>query len=297
MTREGPPPLFRRLLSARLGGGHVARSVIGDLDEEFADRARSDSAAARRWYRREAIAVALRAGSITERHRGDSMIRLFLTDVRMAVRTLLKQPRFASVAALTIALGVGAVTVIFSVVNAVLIQPLPYPNADRLVNIWSNAPGLGYDEFPLSPDLFLFFQKHQTGFEELALRQRRRVNLTHDEEPHVIESALVTASYFSTVGAGVTRGRSFTAEEDSPKGARVAVISHRLWRSTFGADPGVLARVIRVDGEPTQIVGVAPEWLDRRDTPDMWLPARFNPENPPTGTFGWNAVGRLKPGV
>jgi putative ABC transport system permease protein len=297
VTRQGPPPLFRRLLSARLGGGHVARSVIGDLDEEFADRARTNPVAARRWYRREAMAVALRAGSITERHRGDSMIRLFLTDIRMAVRTLLKQPRFASVAGLTVALGVGAVTVIFSVVNAVLIQPLPYPNADRLVNIWSNAPGLGYDEFPLSPDLFLFFQKHQTGFEEMALRQRRRVNLTHDEEPNVVESALVTASYFSTVGARFTRGRPFTAEEDSPKGGRVAVISHRLWRSTFGADPDVLTRVVRVDGEPTQIIGIAPDWLDRRDTPDMWLPARFNPENPPAGNFGWNAVGRLKPGV
>ena len=225
------------------------------------------------------------------------MMRLFLTDLRMAVRTLLKQPRFASVVALTVALGVGAVTVIFSVVNAVLIQPLPYPNADRLVNIWSNSPGLGYDQFPLSPDLFLFFQKHQTGFEEMALRQRRRVNLTRDEEPNVVESALITASYFSTVGARFIRGRSFTAEEDSPKGTRVAVISHRLWRSTFGADPDVLTRVVRVDGEPTQIVGVAPDWLDRRDTPDMWLPARFNPENPPAGSFGWNAVGRLKPGV
>jgi putative ABC transport system permease protein len=294
---EDPPPLFRRLLSARLGGGHVARSVIGDLDEEFADRARTDPVAARRWYRREAIAVAFRAGSITGRTRGDSMIRQFLTDVRMAVRTLVKQPRFATVAALTVALGVGAVTVIFSVVNAVLIQPLRYPNADRLVNIWSTAPGLGYDQFPLSPDLFLFFRKHQTVFEDMALRQRGRVNLMHAEEPNVVESALVTASYFSTSGATFTRGRPFTAEEDSPKGERVAVISHRLWRSTFGSDPGLLARTVRVDGEPTRIIGVAPDWLDRTRTPDMWLPARFNADNPPTGSFGWNAVARLKPGV
>ena len=113
------------------------------------------------------------------------MIRQFLTDLQMAVRTLIKQPRFTIVAALTVALGVGAVTVIFSVVNSVLIQPLPYPNAARLVNIWSTAPGLDYDQFPLSPDLFLFFEKHQTGFEEMALRQRGRVNMTHGEEPSV----------------------------------------------------------------------------------------------------------------
>ncbi len=217
--------------------------------------------------------------------------------MRMAVRTLLKQPRFAAVASLTVALGVGAVTVIFSVVNAVLIQPLPYPNASRLVNIWSTSPGLGYDQFPLSPDLFLFFQKHQTVFEDMALRQRGRVNLLSGKEPHVVESALVTAPYFSTVSATFALGRPFTAEEDTHTAPRVAVISDRLWRGTFGADSGVLAQAVRVDGEPTQIVGVAPAWMDRRDTPDMWLPARFNPDRPPTGNFGWNGIGRLKPGV
>ncbi len=217
--------------------------------------------------------------------------------MRMAVRTLLKQPRFAAVASLTVGLGVGAVTVIFSVVNAVLIQPLPYPNASRLVNIWSTSPGLGYDQFPLSPDLFLFYQKHQTVFEEMALRQRGRVNLLSGKEPHVVESALVTAPYFSTVSATFALGRPFTAEEDTHTAPRVAVISDRLWRGTFGADSGVLAQAVRVDGEPTQIVGVAPAWMDRRGTPDMWLPARFNPDRPPTGNFGWNGIGRLKPGV
>ncbi len=225
------------------------------------------------------------------------MIQQFLSDVRMAVRTLLKQPRFSIVAALTVAIGVGAVTVIFSVVNAVLIQPLRFPNADRLVNIWSNAPGLGYDQFPLSPDLFLFFQKHQTGFEDMALRQRSRVNVIAGKAPQVVESASVTASYFATLGASFTRGRSFTPEEDHFKAPRVAVISHRLWQGTFSADPGLLGRAVSVNGEPTQIVGIAPDWLDQTNTPDIWLPTRFNPDSPPTGNFGWAAIGRLKPGV
>jgi len=289
--------MFRRFLLRRLGSDHVARSVIGDLDEEFADRARLDRAAARRWYRREAFAVAMRARSIVDTRRGDSVLRQFLTDVQMAGRTLMKQPRFTIVAALTIALGVGAVTVIFSVVNSVLIQPLPYPNASRLVNIWSTAPGLDYDQFPLSPDLFLFFEKHQTGFEEMALRQRGRVNMTYGEEPTVVQSALVTAKHFSTLGAVFNQGRPFTAADDTPKSVRVAVISHRLWRRTFGANPGAVGLSVRVDGEPTQIIGVAPAWLDRTGSPDMWLPTRFNPEDPPAGNFGWNAIGRLKPGV
>jgi putative ABC transport system permease protein len=297
VTDSRPPGLVRRLLVRRLGSDRVARSVIGDLDEEFADRARTDPVSARRWYRREALAVALRARSIVDTRRGDSMLRQFLTDVVLAGRTLIKQPRFSIVAALTVALGVGAVTVIFSVVNAVLIQPLPNPNAGRLVNIWSTAPGLDYDQFPLSPDLFLFFEKYQTGFEEMALRQRRRVNMTYGEEPNVVQSAVVTAKHFSTLGAVFTQGRGFTAADDTPKAERVAVISHRLWRGTFGANPGAIALTVRIDGEPTQIIGVAPAWLDRTGSPDMWLPARFNPDDPPAGNFGWNAIGRLKPGV
>ena len=297
MSDLRPPGLARRLLVRRLGNDGVARSVIGDLDEEYADRARTDRPSARRWYRREALAVALRARLIVDTRRGDSMLRQFLADVLLAGRTLIKQPRFSIVAALTVALGVGAVTVIFSVVNSVLIQPLPNPNAARLVNIWSTAPGLDYDQFPLSPDLFLFFEKHQTVFEEMALRQRGRVNMTYGEEPHVVQSAVVTAKHFSTLGAVFTQGRGFTASDDTPKAERVAVISHRLWRTIFGANPAAIALTVRVDGEPTQIVGVAPAWLDRTGSADMWLPARFNPEDPPTGSFGWQAIGRLKPGV
>jgi putative ABC transport system permease protein len=292
-----PPGLARWLLMRRLGSDGVARSVIGDLDEEFADRARTDRASARRWYRREAFAVALRARSIVDTRHGDSMLRQLVADVGLAGRTLIKQPRFSIVAALTVALGVGAVTVIFSVVNAVLIQPLRYPNASRLVNVWSNAAGLDLDQFPLSPDLFLFFQKHQTAFEEMSIRQNRRVNMTSGEEPSVVDAAVVTAPHFSTLGVVFAQGRPFAAADDTPKSARVAVISHRLWRKTFGANPGAVGLSVRIDGEPTQIIGVAPAWFDRTDSPDMWLPARFDPDDPPAGSFGWNAIGRLKPGV
>ena len=220
-----------------------------------------------------------------------------LADFRDAVRGLRKQPRFLIVAALTLALGIGAVTAIFSVVNGVLLQPLPYPHANRLVNVWSTAPGLGYDQFPLSPDLFLFYRRHNQVFEDMALMQSRRVNLTESGTPEVIDALITTHSYFATLGAGLARGRAFSADEDKSGGPRVAVVSHRLWTRRYAGDPSLVGRAIRLDGEPTQVLGIAPAWMDAARSPDVWTPAQFNADNPPTGNFGWNAIARLKPGV
>ena len=223
-------------------------------------------------------------------------MRIF-DDFRDAGRSLRKQPRFLIIASLTLALGIGAVTAIFSVVNGVLLEPLPYPHANRLVNIWSTAPGLDFDQFPLSPDLFLFYRKNNQVFEDMALFQNKRVSITEAGDPEVVDGAETTSSYFATLGAGFSRGRSYGAEEDTPEAARVAVISHRLWTRRYGGDPQIVGRGIGADGEPTQVVGVAPAWMDHAGSPDVWLPARFNAASPPTGSFGWSAIGRLKEGV
>ena len=220
-----------------------------------------------------------------------------LADLREAIRSLRKQPRFLTVAALTLALGIGAVTAIFSVVNGVLLQPLPYPHADRLVNVWSTAPGLGYDQFPLSPDLFLFYRRHNQVFEDMALMQSRRVNLTESGTPEVIDGLVTTHSYFATLEAGLGRGRAYSPDEDKPEGPRVAVVSHRLWTRRYSSDPSLVGRTIRLDGEPTQVLGIAPAWMDAAGSADVWIPAQFNAANPPTGNFGWNAVARLKPDI
>ena len=129
-------------------------------------------------------------------------------DLREATRTLRKEPRFLLITSLTLALGIAAATSIFSVVNGVLLKPLPYPNADRLVNVWSAAPGLDYPQFPLSPDLFLFFQKHNSVFEDLALFQNRRVNITESGPPEVVDASVATHSYFTTLGIAFSRGRA-----------------------------------------------------------------------------------------
>jgi predicted permease len=224
------------------------------------------------------------------------MRRLF-DDLRDASRSLRKQPRFLVIASLTLALGIGAVTAIFSVVNGVLLEPLPYPHAARLVNVWSTAPGLDYDQFPLSPDLFLFYRRNNQVFEDMALFQRRRASITESGTPEVVDAAVTTASYFPTLGVGFSRGRPYSADEDQPDAQRVAVVSHRLWTRRYGSDAGIVGRIVPIDGDPTAIVGVAPAWLDETGSPDVWLPTRFNAASPPTGSFEWSAIGRLREGV
>jgi predicted permease len=224
-------------------------------------------------------------------------MHLILHDIREAIRALRKQPRFLLIASFTLALGIGGVTAIFSVVNGVLLKPLPHPQPDRLVSIWSTAPGLGYDRFPLSPDLFLFYQRHSTAFEHMATYQRRRANLTQTGAPEVVDLAVTTHGYFPALGAAFTQGRAYTAMEDQPDAPRVVVVSHRLWTRKYGSDPSLVGRAVPVDGEPAEVIGIAPGWLDRAGSPDLWMPARFNPTNPPTGNFGWSGIGRLKASV
>jgi putative ABC transport system permease protein len=307
-----PPRLSRTLLTRLLGRGPVGRSVLGDLDEEYRDRAVLDRRRARRWYRREALGVAARARRIARGDvvrpsgrsagsarpgTGDAMIHVLLQDLRDAVRQLRTQPRFAIVASLTIALGIGAVTAIFSVVNGVLLRPLPFDNADRLVNLWSHAPGLGYDQFPLSPDLFYFYRAENQVFEDMAIYQNRNANLTQIETPQVLDIAVTSASYFPTLGVPIAQGRFFSAGEDAPGGPAVAVVSDRLWCRQLGGDASVLGGSIRLDGVERQVVGVAPAWLDVTGSADVWIPAQFDQAQLPAGNFAWNAIARLRPGV
>ena len=183
-------------------------------------------------------------------------MQMLLADLRDAVRSLRKQPRFLIIASLTLALGIGAVTAIFSVVNGVLLQPLRYPHSARLANVWSTAPGLDLDQFPLSPDLFLFYRRHNQVFEDMALSQNQRINLTEAGSPEVVDARVTTYSYFATLGVGLSRGRTYSADEDKPEAARVAVVSHRLWTRRYGGDAALVGRTVRIDGEPAQVIGI-----------------------------------------
>jgi putative ABC transport system permease protein len=225
------------------------------------------------------------------------MISRLLADARIAARSLAKAPRFTLVAVLTLSLGIGANTAIFSVVNGVLLEPLPYPSSDRLVNVWSNAPGLGYDLFPLSPDVYFMYQRESAAFEEMALYQNTSGSITEDGAAERVRGALATHTLFSTLGIHPAMGRAYTAAEDRPEALEVVVLSHALWQRRYGGDPGAVGRVLRLDGSAREIIGVMPERFDFPGGAEYWVPLGIDPEEAPTGSFSYRAIGRLAVGV
>jgi putative ABC transport system permease protein len=224
-----------------------------------------------------------------------------MNDLRYALRQLRKSPGFTLIAVLTLALGIGANTAIFSVIYAVLLQPLPYPEADRLMILTesdSNQP-----QISVSYPNYLDYRRDNTVFEHLAVSRRESFNLSGLEgrAPEQVQGGLVTANFFKVIGLNPQHGRVFTEEEDRVGGPMVCVISDRLWTRLFARDPNVLGRAVNFGNEPYTIIGVMPPQMFSPRTAEVWFPLTRRTadevwqsrDNHP-GLFGW---GRLKPGV
>jgi putative ABC transport system permease protein len=224
-----------------------------------------------------------------------------MNDLRFALRQLRKSPGFTFIAVLTLALGIGANTAIFSVIYAVLLQPLPYPEPDRLTILTetdANQPQISVS----FPD-YVDWRRDNTVFEQLAISRRESFNLSGLEgrAPEQISGGLVTANFFKVIGLTPQLGRVFSEEEDRVGGPLVAVISDRLWQRLFSRDPNVLGRVMNFGNQPYTVIGVMPAQMFSPRTVDVWFPLMRRTDNPGwqtrdnhPGLFGW---GRLKPGV
>ncbi len=226
-----------------------------------------------------------------------------LNDFRFALRTLSKQPAFTIIAVLTLALAIGANTTIFSVINNVLLSPLPYPRADRLV-VLNEADKTGKSApFSISLPNYLDWRYDNTVFDNLALTHRETASLSEipGQIPEQIPIAFVTANFFKVVGLAPELGRTFTDEEDKAGGPFLAVISHRLWQRVFQGDRAVIGRAMNLQGRPATIVGVMPPEMDAPSKPEVWLSLMRRAANPAWGKreihpllYGW---ARLKDGV
>jgi putative ABC transport system permease protein len=219
-----------------------------------------------------------------------------LQDLRYGMRSLRNSPGFATVSVLTLAIGIGANTAIFSFVNGVLLKPLPYADADRIVRVLEKPPGGGRNG--ISTLNYLDWQKDNTVFEYMAAQTGGSVTLTGIGDPILLRGARVSPHYFDIFGIKATLGRTFAPDEDQQGKDRVAVLSHALWTTQFGADPNVIGRSVKLDGFPYTVVGVLPAGgaFDRAFS-QIWRPLVFEPENM-TRNFHWfGSFAKLKQGV
>jgi predicted permease len=220
-------------------------------------------------------------------------------DLLYAFRNLRKSPGYAIVTVLTLALGIGANTAIFSVVNGVILKPLPYPAPERLVFITSQFPSLGFDQFWVSAPEFVEFAESNKSFQQVGGYRSGAVNLGTQDQPRRVNSAVVTSELMPALGVSPIRGRQFTREDTLPGAEDVAILSSELWRSAFGGDESVIGRTLPIDGATTRIVGIMPPGYDVHDQQiQVWLPLTLDPANP--GNRGGHflyLVGRLRDGV
>jgi len=217
-----------------------------------------------------------------------------LKDIRFAFRSLLKQPAFTVIAVVTLALGIGANSAIFSVVNAVLLRPLPFKDPERLMMVWERRANSGRANLPLSGHEYAAFKERSKSFEALTIFQPNGFNLTGRGDPLLVDVGEVSTDYFAVFGVPPVLGRAFAAGEDQDGGAKVAILGNRLWAQRFGSDPNVINETVLLNDQSYTIVGVMPA-LEL--VPDLLVPMDLRGELRKVGKHSYQVVGRLKAGV
>jgi predicted permease len=219
-------------------------------------------------------------------------------DIRFSSRMLRKSPGFVLFAVMALALGLGANAAIFSVIDAVLLRPLPFRSADRLVGLWEDASHMGFPLAPLAPANFVDWKRRNHVFEEMAALRGDLYALTGNGTPEQLEGSPVTANLFPLLGVSPILGRNFSAEEDRPGGARVVLISYGLWQRRFGGDVSIVGREIWLSNQKYQVIGVMPRGITFPEKSQIWLPLALGPRQWALRDDHYLRVfARLKPGV
>ena len=221
-------------------------------------------------------------------------------DIRYGFRSLLKRPGFTAIALIALALGIGANTAIFSLVNAVVIRPLPYPDPDRLVWVWASIRN-GINTASVSPADFLDYRSQNKTFEQFAASGVGAVpvNLTGGGDPERLMSSIITGNYFDTFRIAPALGRGFTLDNEKPGQDQVVVLSYALWQRRFGGDPGIINKTIVLDDKPRLVIGVMGADVSLPQAADLWVPMNFDsdPEMKMRYAHFIRPIGRLKEGV
>jgi len=231
------------------------------------------------------------------------VLESILADLKLTFRRLRKSPGFAATVLLTMALGIGANTTVFTVIDSVLLKPLPYPDSARLVALTLKAPGAGgladiTNGLQLSPSMYLTFSEKNRTFQSLGIFTSGTANVTGLAQPEEVQTAGISGGMLETFGVPAIAGRWFSNADQDPHGARTVMLSYGYWQRRFGGDKSAIGRNIQVDAETREIVGVMPRGFKIVDRDfDLLEPLAFDPKNQKLAPFGYEGVGRLKPGV
>lgn len=225
-------------------------------------------------------------------------MRLLPSRLRRVAARLVRAPLFSLAAIVTLGVGIGANSAIFSVIYGVLLKPLPFSEPERLVGVWHTAPGLGFPVMNQGPATYLTYREEARTFEDIGMWDNTSVSVTGVGEPERVEALLVTDGTLPILRVQPVLGRRFTADDDSPRKAETVMLAHAYWQRKFGGDTGIIGRQILVDGGPREVIGVLPAGFRfLNNNPQLLLPFRFNRAEVFVGNFSYQAVARLKPGV
>ena len=307
-----PPRLADWLLALRVPA-EWRDYVVGDLHEEFAARSAGAPRQARRWFWRQTLRCLLtplpspepRPRTPDARSARDSFARTILADFRTGVRGVLRAPGFSLGVILVLALGIGANTAIFSIVNAVLLRPLPYDEPDRLVRLFHVPPQAtfpGLPTFPVSPANFYDWRRASTRFAGMTIYRFRQFTRTDGGDPEAILAGAVDAGFFEVVHTSPALGRAFRADEDLPGRGRVVIVSDRFWKNTLGGSTDVLSRTLTLNGERYAVVGVLPARFSIESwglaARDLLVPLAYtDAERAVRDNHNAQVIARLEPGA
>jgi len=219
--------------------------------------------------------------------------------LRQVFRRLGRTPMFTIVTLVTLGVGIGANTAIFSVIESVVLEPLPYPHSEQLVDVSHSAPGLNIKNIGASPSNYFIYREQARTIQDIGMYQSDSVSVTGVAEPEQVPALNVTDGMLPILGVPPALGRSFNREDDTPSGPNVVMLTYGYWQRKFGGSPSAIGRSITVDGKSQQIIGVMPRtfhFLDRKD-PALFLPLKFDRTKVVLGNFSYQAVVRLKPGA
>jgi predicted permease len=224
---------------------------------------------------------------------------LFFDQLKQVFRRLAKAPLFTAITLITLAVGIGANTVVFSVVNGVLLRPLSYPQSDQLIGIWHSAPGVNLPEIDMAAFMYFTYREHNTAFQDIACYRDDSLSVTGAGQPEHIEAMDVTDGAFGLLGVKPMLGRFFTHQDDQPNAAKTVVLTYGYWQRRFGGSNSAIGKSMTIDGTAREIIGVLPRdfhFLDNYQAA-VFLPIQFDRSKTMLGNFNESGLARLKPGV